>query len=1808
MIRALVSIPFFRRYMSAVLAVALTTSIVVGTGFAAPTASRSATDTVPVAEGVQGDGAGGGGGTAGPTEPAPAPKKAPDPAPETPAASPGDASGPEVVTTTVETEAPAPAGKTLAAAAAAPLAPSSAPYASSASDWQEWRTTPNAGWVKANLGKAYQEGDWISTRIYVDNRSGAGDLRFPGFKVQFDALNSTKNAIACDDATGFKYWSGTSLPSGEAVPGGATDISGLFSTGSPTAPTFTVTMAQPATDLVIKKGEVGIVYFKFHLAITQYWMAQAGHRGAGYYPGSSAQGTFVSWNGGGVGSQTISVPVGADALPCGEIIGKKFEDRNGDGVRQSNEPYLPGWTLKLTYKDPKYGFTLTGVTASPGDKDQPDPGMYHFRNLPGGSYSLTEVIQDGWRNTTALPVNTTLCRDGLVCLWIGNAQKLVHKIFTLKLTSPAKIPAGASYFVSYRMGGTTYDKPLTGGPPSYKFEIDLPWNTVIDWYRVYAKVGSEIIWLGEAKDGEKLCSTPVTNPWEFTPGSICGSKMIDTDHNGTPDKPGVGWTIKLYRLNESKQPVPVAETKTDSAGLYVFDGLLPGTYFVSEVEDPNFNRLVPAGENKFGPFVVESCSAFPGNDFVNQRKAAELKITKTADKTCVHVDDKIQYTITVSNPGDLDLTNVHVTDPKLGLDYTFPTLAKGTSMTVPLGLTTYTAKDSDGTLIHNVVTATGTSACGPVGPVTAAWDVCVLHPAITLVKSVQPTSITVTEDNKSVPVTYSYLITNTGDTDLTVTLVDDKLGVILGAGGKNGPAITLEAGKSTTVVVAGVPISKPTHNIAIAEGVDKCGKKVSAKSEADVAVNVIKTFKLKLTSAAAKADGYFVRYEVAGQSADLPLVSAGGGIYSATATMAWGTEIAKWQFFATSGQEKVAITGILGPEVLKCAKTNNGEYTPGEISGHKFVGSLTENTPAKDWTIYLYRNGGTEPYMTTMTDSSGKYAFSGLLPGSYTVSELESPNYTRIKPAAQNKYGPFEVKSCSSFCDNDFINQPKTARLVIEKSADKTCVHVDDKIQYTIKVTNPGDLPLTDVHVTDAKLGLDTWIPTLAVGESATIPLEKTTYVAKESDGTLIHNVAIASGTSPFGPVGPVTAEWNVCVIHPAITLVKTVEPTCVTLTEDKTSQPVTYKYVITNTGDTDLTVTLVDDKLGTLLGEGGKLGPAIMLEAGESTTVYYENVPISEPTENLGTAKGTDKLGKKVCATDPAEVCVKLIKTFELTLKSPVYGADGYFVRYTIDDETTDLELDASGEGVYSKVVTLSWGDTIDSWQFFAMVGDGEVALTDPAGPETLKAAKTNYGEYEPGRISGRKFVGTLEKNVPAEGWVINLYRNGGTEPYMTDTTDANGEYSFEGLLPGTYTVSEVEQKDYNRIKPAGENKYGPFEVVSESEFPDNDFVNELKTETITGHKFNDLNANGVWDEGEPGLEDWTIKLQVADEMPNSAIVANSEVWSDFDETLTGEGGAYTFENVPADKTYRVVEELQPGWTQSMPDDPNYYTVEPDPGAELGPFDFGNWTNGTVFGFKFEDINEDGEWDKEAVPPEIGLSGWTIEARDAEGQLADSAVTGEGGYYSLSLPPGTYTLTEVLKTDADWKQTAPEGGSFTVTVTSDGEFGPYNFGNVAVLFVTPPTFDKSADKTTAIPGEIVTYTLTYTNKGDADIEAPFEIVDNYDQRYIGPVELNGGVDNGDTITWTDEEPLAPGQSRSITYTMRVHSEMPEGTTLVKNTAVLNWVGGTLTDTWTVSVKNPVTPVTGIELGLLALFAVLALAGSVVLRIAARKA
>jgi hypothetical protein len=75
------------------------------------------------------------------------------------------------------------------------------------------------------------------------------------------------------------------------------------------------------------------------------------------------------------------------------IAGAKFQDSNGNGVRDPGEPGLAGWTIVL---DAVGGTTqLTTIT----DAD----GNYRFPSLTAGTYRIREVSQAGWVQTTVNP-------------------------------------------------------------------------------------------------------------------------------------------------------------------------------------------------------------------------------------------------------------------------------------------------------------------------------------------------------------------------------------------------------------------------------------------------------------------------------------------------------------------------------------------------------------------------------------------------------------------------------------------------------------------------------------------------------------------------------------------------------------------------------------------------------------------------------------------------------------------------------------------------------------------------------------------------------------------------------------------------------------------------------------------------------------------------------------------------------------------------------------------------------------------------------------------------------------------------------------------------------------------------------------------------------------------------------------------------------------------------------------------------------------------------------------------------------------
>ena len=86
-------------------------------------------------------------------------------------------------------------------------------------------------------------------------------------------------------------------------------------------------------------------------------------------------------------------------------------------------------------------------------------------------------------------------------------------------------------------------------------------------------------------------------------------------------------------------------------------------------------------------------------------KARDITITKTVDVMKAFVGDKLTYTITVTNTGDVDLQDVAVVDEMLGIEQVIGELKAGESWTQQF---TYTAQESDAgkTLVNTAVTGT----------------------------------------------------------------------------------------------------------------------------------------------------------------------------------------------------------------------------------------------------------------------------------------------------------------------------------------------------------------------------------------------------------------------------------------------------------------------------------------------------------------------------------------------------------------------------------------------------------------------------------------------------------------------------------------------------------------------------------------------------------------------------------------------------------------------------------------------------------------------------------------------------------------------------------------------------------------------------------------------------------------------------------------------------------------------------------------------------------------------------------------------
>jgi LPXTG-motif cell wall-anchored protein len=230
-------------------------------------------------------------------------------------------------------------------------------------------------------------------------------------------------------------------------------------------------------------------------------------------------------------------------------------------------------------------------------------------------------------------------------------------------------------------------------------------------------------------------------------------------------------------------------------------------------------------------------------------------------------------------------------------------------------------------------------------------------------------------------------------------------------------------------------------------------------------------------------------------------------------------------------------------------------------------------------------------------------------------------------------------RSAGRVTDDATIKITPVPGLKIEKStngedadsAPGPSITVGDPVTWSYVATNTGTLDLTGVIVTDDILGDVCSIGDLAIGESETCELSGSAALGQYGNmGTAVDNNGDGESVTATDP----SHYLGVAAPVPSISIVKS------TNGEDANSSPgpsitvgdpVTWTYVVTNTGETDLTAVIVTDDI---LGDVCTIGD---LAIGESETCETDGVATSGQYVNVGTVVDNNGNGPTVSATDPS-------------------------------------------------------------------------------------------------------------------------------------------------------------------------------------------------------------------------------------------------------------------------------------------------------------------------------------------------------------------------------------------------------------------------------------------------------------------------------------------------------------------------------------------------------------------------------------------
>jgi hypothetical protein len=747
--------------------------------------------------------------------------------------------------------------------------------------------------------------------------------------------------------------------------------------------------------------------------------------------------------------------------------------------------------------------------------------------------------------------------------------------------------------------------------------------------------------------------------------------------------------------------------------------------------------------------------------------------------------------------------------------------------------------------------------------------------------------------------------------------------------------------------------------------------------------------------------------------------------------------------------------------------------------------------------------------LNTTTDSSGNYSFSGLVAGTYTVTENGGNGYGEGASTAGTSGGTATTDVISSISLGSGVNATGYNFGEVTGSLAGT-VYVDVNQNNTLDQppdTGLGGQPvtLTGTDVNGNAVNLST--TTASDGTYSFNGLLAGTYTVTENGGNGYGEGASTAGTSG----GTATTD-----VISSISLGGGVNATGYNFGEITGSLAGTV-YVDVNQNNTldqppdtglggqlvVLTGTDVNGNavnLSTTTASNGTYSFSGLL-AGTYTVTENGGNGYGEGASTAGTSGGTATTdvisgislsgGVNAIGYNFGEVTGSLAGTVYVDVNNnggldqpPDTGLGGQPVALTgtdVNGNAVNLSTTTASDGTYifsgliagTYTVTENGGNGYGEGASTAGTSGG-TATTDVISAISLgggvNATGYNFGEVT-GSLAGTVYVdvnnnGALDQPpdtglggqpVALTGTDVN-----GNPVNLSTTTAADGTYSFSGLVAGTYTVTENGGNGYGEGASTAGTSGGTATTDVVSGISLGGGVNASGynfgevTGSLTGTVYVDVNNNGVLDQPpDTGLGGQPITLTGTDVNGNPVNLS----------TTTASNGTYSFTGLVAG-TYTVTENGGNGYGEGASTagtSGGTATTDVISGISLGGgvnasgYNFGEVT-GSLAGTVYVDVNNNGVLDQ---PPDTGLAGQpvTLTGTDVNGNPVNlSTTTAANGTYSFSgLVAGTYTVTENGGNGyGEGASTAgTSGGTATTDVISAISLGggvnatAYNFGEV---------------------------------------------------------------------------------------------------------------------------------------------------------------